>query len=766
MRVSLFTLFSLLVVASVCIFSQQGLFAVAQDAPEALSAEDAEKASSSAEKFEFQAEVNRLMDIIINSLYKNKEVFLRELISNASDALDKIRFLALTNPEVGDVGDLDIKISFDEEAKTLTLRDSGIGMTKGDLVANLGTVAKSGTSEFFEKLAEGQDLSLIGQFGVGFYSVYLVSDKVRVTTKNHDDDQYIWESTADSSFSVAKDPRGNTLGRGTEITMFLKEDAVEFLKQDRLEDLVTKYSEFITFPINLYKKTTEVVEEDEDDEEEGDEDEGDDESGEDDMEVSEEEEEAPAKVDKVDVWGWHRVNNNVAIWARDKEDVTDDDYQKFFKTISKDPTDASTWIHFKAEGEVEFKSILFAPKEAFSLYDDYSNQQAGIRLYVRKVLIQDDFTDLLPRYLNFIRGVVDSDDLPLNVSRETLQQSKILKVMGKKLVRKVLEMLRKLANGSDEEESEDSEKEKTHGQDEDHPYIKFWKEFGKGIKLGTIEDPANRSKLAKLLRFQSSLSEGRYVSLDEYVENKKDWQKDIYFIAGESMDQITNSPFLAQAKKKGVEVLLLVDPIDEYVMQHLADFDGNRLQSLSKEGVKFGDEDEDTVKKRTKLYKESFKPLTKYIKEQLGSSIGKVTVSERAVDTPAIVVSSQYGQSANMERIMRAQTFADTSKVKEMVSSRTLELNPRHPIVSKLNQMVQADGAESDESTKDLVWLVHDTALAASGFFQEDTETFAARMYRTIAGNLDIKSMDLEPEIEVPEDEEEEEAAEGANDEF
>merc|ERR1712070_234853 len=506
------------------------------------------------------------------------------------------------------------------------------------------------------------------------------------------------------------------------------------------------------------KKTTEVVEEDEDDEEEGDEDEGDDESGEDDMEVSEEEEEAPAKVDKVDVWGWHRVNNNVAIWARDKEDVSDDDYQKFFKTISKDPTDASTWIHFKAEGEVEFKSILFAPKEAFSLYDDYSNQQAGIRLYVRKVLIQDDFTDLLPRYLNFIRGVVDSDDLPLNVSRETLQQSKILKVMGKKLVRKVLEMLRKLANGSDEEESEDSEKEKTHGQDEDHPYIKFWKEFGKGIKLGSIEDPANRSKLAKLLRFKSSKSEGRWVSLDQYVENKKDWQKDIYFIAGESEDSVLKSPFLAQAARKDAEVLFLTDPIDEYVMQHLADYDGHKLQSLTKEGVKFGDEDEDMAKKRAKVYKETFKPLTKFFKDTLGSKIAKVIVSERAVNEPAIIVASQYGQSANMERIMRAQTFADSSKVNQMMSSRSLELNPRHPIISKLNAALSEEGAEDEESNKDLAWLIHDTALTSSGFIQDDAESFAERMYRTIAGTLDVQSMELEPEIEVPEEEEEAES--------
>jgi len=353
------------------------------------------------ESFEFQAEVNRLMDIIINSLYKNKEVFLRELISNASDALDKIRFLAVSAADIlGSNKDLKIEISFNEKLKTLTIRDTGIGMTKTDLVNNLGTVAKSGTTNFVEALSEGAaDLSLIGQFGVGFYSVYLIADKVRVASKNNDDDQYIWESTADSSFTVAKDPRGNTLGRGTEITMFLKEDALGFTQQDKIEELVQRYSEFITFPIYLHKKSEKVVETAAEEEEE------EETEGEDELEVQEEEEEAPAKTEKVEEWNWERINNNVAIWSREKEEVTDEEYQKFYKSISKDPHDAATWMHFKAEGEVEFNSILYVPTEAGNLYDDYAKTEAGIRLYVRKVLIQDDFEDLLPKYLNFIRGV-------------------------------------------------------------------------------------------------------------------------------------------------------------------------------------------------------------------------------------------------------------------------------------------------------------------------------------------------------------------------
>jgi len=704
------------------------------------------------ESFEFQAEVNRLMDIIINSLYKNKDVFLRELISNASDALDKIRFLAVSAADIlGSNKDLKIEISFNDKLKTLTIRDTGIGMTKTELVNNLGTVAKSGTTNFVEALSEGAaDLSLIGQFGVGFYSVYLIADKVRVVSKNNDDDQYIWESTADSSFTVAKDPRGNTLGRGTEITMFLKEDALGFTQQDKIEELVQRYSEFITFPIFLHKKSEKVVETAAEEEEE------EETEGEDELEVQEEEEEAPAKTEKVEEWNWERVNNNVAIWSREKEEVTEEEYQKFYKSISKDPHDAATWMHFKAEGEVEFNSILYVPTEAGNLYDDYGKTEAGIRLYVRKVLIQDDFEDLLPKYLNFIKGVVDSDDLPLNVSRETLQQHKILKVMGKKLVRKVLEMLRKLSNdGNEADDSEEGEEPKEVTQDKDHPYIKFWEQFGKSIKMGVIEDAPNRAKLAKLLRFYSSNSGDNYISLEKYVSNMKEWQNEIFYVAGESLESVKKSPFLEMATKKGVEVVYLVEPIDEYVFQHLADFDGHKLQSLTKEGVKFSDEDEDVQKKRTKKYKETFKPLTKYLKDLYAGKVNKVVISSRMESSPAMVVTSQYGHTANMERIMRAQTFANQDNLKSISASKTLELNPRHPIIIELNSRVQAD-AEA-QTTKDLGFLLYDTALTSSGFVQDDAEGFAQRMFRTMASSLNVKSLNLADEIDISEDDSEEE---------
>lgn len=531
-----------------------------------MSADDEKTIASTKESFVFQAEVNRLMDIIINSLYKNKEVFLRELISNASDALDKIRFLAISAADMlGDKKEFGIWITFNEKLKTLTIRDTGVGMTRTDLVNNLGTLAKSGTKKFLESLSEGADMGLIGQFGVGFYSVYLVADKVRVVTKNHDDDQYIWESTADSSFTVAKDPRGNTLGRGTEITLMLKDDALDFLKQEKLEEIVAHHSEFITFPIYLYKKTTEMVEVPADDAEEP----AEKKETEDGLEVEEEDEEedkAP-KTEKVDKWDYHRLNGNVAIWSREKESITSEEYQKFYRVISKETTDAADWIHFKAEGEVEFRSIIYIPKEAGNLYDEYNNRKANVKLYVRKVLIQDDFEDLLPRYLNFIKGVVDSDDLPLNVSRETLQQHKILKVMSKKLVRKVLEMLRKMAAGKKQTDSEDDEPVEEENalalNDPEHPYIKFWEQFGKSIKMGIMEDAANKGKLAKLVRFKTSKSDDKYSSLDNYVANMPAWQKDIYYIAAESLEAAAKSPFMEVARRKNVEVLYLADPIDE-----------------------------------------------------------------------------------------------------------------------------------------------------------------------------------------------------------
>ncbi|CAN0385945.1 unnamed protein product [Pylaiella littoralis] len=731
--------------------------AVAEEAVAAASTMDSafeEQLKEGAEAFEFQAEVNRLMDIIINSLYKNKDIFLREVISNASDALDKIRFLSVSSPDkLGDKKDLDIRISADKDERTLTIRDSGVGMTKADLISNLGTVARSGTTNFVEALTENADLGMIGQFGVGFYSVYLVADKVQVISKNNGDDQYVWESTADSTFTVSKDPRGNTLGRGTEIVLHLKEDASEFLAESTLKNLIHRYSEFITFPIyQMVEKEEEVEVEDDEEEEEDEDDEADTDSegsaGEEDDEEDEfEEVEVDVKYKTITTLDWERVNANVAVWARDKDDVTDDEYHNFYKALSGDTSGPSTWIHFKAEGEVEFKSILFVPSKApFDLYQNYyEEQKGGLKLYVRKVLITDEFDELLPRYLNFIRGVVDSDDLPLNVSRETLQEHKVLKVMAKKLVRKTLEMLRKLAT----EETEDED------EGEEHPYVKFWEEFRKSIKMGVIDDSANRSKLVKLLRFKTNKSDGNWVSLSDYVAGMPEWQSSILYIAGESTEAVTESPFLERLNKKGLEVLYLTEPIDEMTIQNILDYEDKKLQSVTKEGLSFGDEDVADVKKREKHYKQVFAPLSDYLKDMFKGKISKVTVSQRVEDTPAVIVSSNYGYSANMERIIKSQTLSDSNQAAMLMGGRTMEINPRHPIVHELNSKIEED-PESQE-TKDMSWLLYETALTASGFLVEDTTAFANRVQRVMAKSLNLSSMELLEEAEIPDEEEVEE---------
>jgi len=757
--------------------------------PDGFSQKELDQLAEGKEDFEFQAEVSRLMDIIINSLYQKKEIFLRELLSNASDALDKIRFLALSEEGLlGDKKELEIRIKYDKDENSVTITDSGIGMTKQDLIENLGTVAKSGTTQFVEALtgADG-DMSLIGQFGVGFYSVYLVADKVRVTSKHNEDKQHIWESTADATFSVAADPRGNTLGRGTEIKLFLKEDAAEYTNQQSLEDLVKRYSEFITFPIHLYKSSTETYEvpveedadddgedaddgDDEDDDEEeddeDDEDEDDDELDSEDEEEEDDEEEIEYETKTRTVWNWDLVNKQKAIWSRDKKEVTDEDYENFYKAISKDHEGPTTWTHFKAEGEIEFKSILFVPKKAsHDQYDNYYKAATGLRLYVRKVLITDEFEDLLPQYLNFVKGVIDSDDLPLNVSRETLQQHKVLKVMGKKLVRKCLEMLRKLSQKAakdaekeaeekdDDDKKDDDEKaadkKDDKAEEKEDPYVKFWEEFGKSIKLGLVEDSSNRTKLSKLLRFKTSKSDGKWVSLEQYVENMKEDQEHIYYVTGESLEAVQNSPFLEQCKARDLEVLFLTEPIDEYAVQNLTEFDGKRLMSVTKEGLKFGGDEDVLDGKREKLYKEKFDKLTTFLKDTYGKAVEKVAISNRLEATPCVLVTSQYGYSANMERIMKSQAFSDAKKSSYLFSKKTMEINPRHPIIVELNNRVSGDGEITDE-VKDLALVLLDTALINSGFHMEDSRDFSQRMYRVMKSGLGLKSLELADHIEVP----------------
>ena len=595
-----------------------------------LSVAEVKQMRDSAEKHAFQAEVNRMMKLIINSLYRNKEVFLRELISNASDALDKIRLLSLTDKSVLDSTDeLSIKIKADKDNHILTITDTGIGMTKQDLINNLGTIAKSGTADFLGKLQEASSNTefndLIGQFGVGFYSAFLVADKVVVTSKNNDDSQYIWESDA-SSFSISEDPRGPTLKRGTQISLYLKESEYDFLEQDTVRDLIKKYSQFINFNIYLWGSSTKTVDEPiEDEEEEKTEDEAEetpkDEDEEGTVEEDKEEEEKKPKTKKVEktTWDWELCNEAKPIWTRKPDNIEQTEYDEFYKSITKDNNGPLTQSHFIAEGEVTFKSLLFIPNtQPSETFNKYGQTGENIKLYVRRVFITDDFKDMMPNYLSFIKGVVDSDDLPLNVSRETLQQHKLLKVIKKKLVRKTLDMIKKIS---------------------EEKYPDFWKEYSTNIKLGVIEDTANRTRLAKLLRFVSS--SGKMTSLAEYVERMKDKQESIFYAAGGSKEEVQNSPFVERLLKKGYEVLFLTEAVDEYAISALPEFEGKKFQNVAKEGFNI-DGDTDAAKQRKEATKERFDPLMKWLGEDaLKDQILRAEVSERLVESPCVLVTSK-----------------------------------------------------------------------------------------------------------------------------
>eukprot|EP00249_Psilotum_nudum_P019529 c27299_g1_i1 orf=123-2651(+) len=723
---------------------------------------------STAEKFEFQAEVSRLMDIIIHSLYSNRDIFLRELISNASDALDKIRFLSLTDKEVlgeGDDTKLEMQIKLDKAKKTLVIRDRGIGMTREDLIKNLGTIAKSGTSAFLEQMQKGGDLNLIGQFGVGFYSVYLVSDYVEVISKHNDDKQYIWESKADGAFAVSEDTENDPLGRGTEIRLHLKEEASEYLQEEKLKELVKKYSEFINFPIYLWTSKDVDVEVEASEEEASDKSVSEEEETDEDTESSSEEEETDEDTEskpktkkvKETTWDWELLNDVKALWLRSPKEVSDDEYASFFHSIAKDLTGDKplAWTHFSAEGDVEFKAILFIPPKApHDLYENYYNSKSSLKLYVRRVFISDEFDELLPKYLNFLKGLVDSDTLPLNVSREMLQQHGSLKTIKKKLIRKALDMIRRIAeedpDESDEKQSEsDEQQDELEGQDENKgKYAQFWKEFGKSIKLGIIEDATNRNRLAKLLRFHSTKSGEKFSSLDQYIARMKPKQQDIYYITGTNREQLEKSPFLEKLTKKGYEVIFFIDPVDEYLMQYLMDYEDKKFQNVSKEGLKLGKDP------KSKELKESFKDLTKWWKDLLASdNVDSVKISNRLSNTPGVVVTSKFGWSANMERIMQSQTLTDASKQNYMRGKRVLEINPKHPIIKELKERVFQN--PEDENAKQIAKLIYETALMESGFLLDDPKKFASHIYSAIKTTLNVN-----PDATVEEDEDADEETE------
>ena len=715
-----------------------------------------------AESFAFEAEVSRMLDIVVNSLYQNKDVFLRELISNASDALDKIRFLSLTNPDLlKDEEKLHVQIEYDDDLNTLTIRDTGIGMTHDELIANLGTVARSGTSKFLEALkGDSGDISQIGQFGVGFYSAFLVADRIQVASKHLDSPtQYVWTSSNGASeFNVYEDPRGNTLSRGSEITLFLKEDCLEYADQNKITQLAKRYSEFITHPISLKTKTTmEVeVEEDEDEDEVNILDE--EKKDEDDLEVTEDEDVTEKKkiTKEITTFDWEVLNGNPAIWTRSKEDITDDEYQAFYRVLTRDDREAEMWTHFSAEGNINFNSLLYVPKDVPSGWQDGMMEQAntGLSLYVRKVLISDEF-EILPRYLYFMKGVVDSDDLPLNVNRETLQESKIIQVIKKKVVRKALEMLRNFAKESDAEAADTSEV----GDEEspkDNKYNDWYNQFAPQLKMGAIDDEPNRNKIMKLLRYKTTTSVGELKSLEQYVENMKDWQKEIYYVAGDDIDAVKKSQFLEQFAEKGVEVLYFVEPVDEYMASNVRDFDGKKLKNVATDNIKLEDDDDDKdlATRREKFYKEKFKPLTKWLKSLYGSSIMQVKISSRYISAPAIVSSAEYGHSANMERIMRAQAYSHGQNDFAMRSMKIFEINPRHPMIIKLLESAPPTDDDGDfevsKEAKDAAMFLQEMALLNGGYPIENPEGHSKRILTFLQSQLGLDSLKLEPHAELP----------------
>jgi len=631
-------------------------------------------ATSTKETHAFQTEVKQLLDLMIHSLYSNKEIFLRELISNASDAADKLRFEATTNDALyeGD-SDLHVFIDVDKEARTITVRDNGIGMNRDEVIENIGTIARSGTREFFGQLSGDQekDAHLIGQFGVGFYSSFLASDKVTLTTRRaglEHEHGVRWESSGDGEYALETVTKET---RGTEVVLHLREDADEFLEAFRLRSIIHKYADHIPFPIRMLGTP---------------------------MPAAEGEEEKPAEIET--------VNQASALWARPKSELSDDDYNNFYKHIGHDFEDPQARLHQKLEGKYEYTLLLYLPKRApFDLWQAESKH--GVKLYVRRVFIMEASEDLLPRYLRFVRGVMDSNDLPLNVSREILQQSPAMEAMKKGATKRILGMLEEMAKNADDENTD---------------YADFWGEFGNCLKEGIIEDFSNRERIAKLLRFSSTESDEQSVTLEDYVGRLKEGQDTIYYITAESLAAAQHSPHLEVFRKKGIEVLLLSDRIDEWLTSHLNEFDGKKLQSITKGELDLsaiGASSEQSAEEEKKEQEEKAKaaePAVEKIKDVLGDKVKEVRITDRLTESPACLVSDQFDMSSNMERILKqaGQNVPDTKPI--------LEINPDHDLIKRLAKM------RSKEKINDFSSILFDQAVLAEGALPEDPAGFVRKV--------------------------------------
>ena len=624
------------------------------------------------ETLAFQAEVKQLLHLMIHSLYSNKEIFLRELISNASDACDKLRFEALNNGALfGDDSDLKIRVAYDKTARTLTVSDNGIGMSRDDIVSNLGTIAKSGTREFFSNLSgdQAKDANLIGQFGVGFYSGFIVARKITVVTRAAGSDEAVrWESAGEGEFTIDAAERA---GRGTDVILELREGEDELLSTWRLKSIITKYSDHITLPILMKKEEWKQGED------------GDKNGGY--VQLDEDE----------------TVNQATALWTRAKADISEEQYTEFYKHVSHDFEAPLAYTHNRVEGRQEYVQLLYVPARApFDMYD--RERKHGIKLYVRRVFIMDDAEQLLPQYLRFVKGVIDSSDLPLNVSREILQESRDVKAIREGSTKRVLSLLEELANSD-----EAMQKEK---------YAKFWKEFGRVLKEGVGEDFANKERVAKLLRFASTQAntDEESVALADYVARMKDGQDKIYYVTADTFLAAKNSPHLEVFRKKGIEVLLLSDRVDEWLVSHLNEFDGKGLVSVAKGDLDLGKLEDEAEKKDHEAVEGESKDLIEKIKKSLAGKVKDVRVTHRLTDSPACLVADENDMSGNLARMLKA------AGQKAPPSQPILEINPRHPLVARLKV---EEGKFDDWSA-----LLFDQALLAEGGQLEDPAGFVRRL--------------------------------------
>lgn len=645
-------------------------------------------------EYKFDTDITSLMNIIINSVYSKKEIFLRELISNASDALDKAKYKLLTNNLTID-NELSIKIQTNTDNQTITITDSGIGMTRTEMIENIGTIARSGTKKFMEMIKDQKsDVNLIGQFGVGFYSAYLVADKVVVNSVSVDDNtlEHVWTSTADGKFTITSIQP--TMKHGTTITLYIKNDSKEYLETDRIKKLVSEHSQYITYPIYVGVTEERLVDKDSAD-----------------INISDASENKVEQA-KEKVFEWKMVNEQKPIWVKNAADVTEDEYFNFFKNLNTEngfSTEYFKHIHFSMEGDTEFRSLLYIPKQPpFDLFDD-KKKKSDIKLYVRRVFITDQSHELIPDYLRFVRGVVDSNDMPLNISREILQQSKTINTIKKFITKKVIEMISDVA---------ETEPEK---------YTELYKAYSRNIKLGIHQDQKNRDKLIELLQLYSN-TEKKLVHMKDYVNRMKPEQKHIYYLAVDNLEQATGSPFLEKLNKKGYEVLLLSEPIDEYAVQQIRTYKDKPLCCVSQEELDLGqDEDE---KKQLSDQKEQFDGLCKYIKNYLGDKVEKVIVSDHITESPCILSTNKYGMSANMEKIMKAQALGNNDYLRFMKAKKVFEINPNNKIIVNLK-----NNLDDKDKVDNTISLLFDTALLDSGFNVGNMHEYSRKIHSMLERN-------------------------------